>query len=108
MVNSLLVLGPDVHVLLFCMQAWNACPPAEDSLACVLAMQIGIHDGMHFKVAGYVSKLTYIGRRTVLILFINGRPVEQGQLKRAMEALYVAQVGSGQGWVDIVGPRGGE
>jgi hypothetical protein len=61
----------------------------------MLAMQIGVHEGMHLKLSGYASNLTYVGRRAVLILFINGRPVEQGQLKRAMEAMYVAQVSSG-------------
>ena len=40
---------------------------------------------------GYVSNLTYIGRRSVLVLFINGRPVEQGQLRRAIEAVFTAQ-----------------
>jgi DNA mismatch repair ATPase MutL len=40
---------------------------------------------------GYVSNVTYIGRRSVLILFINGRPVEQGRLRRAIESVYTAQ-----------------
>lgn len=31
-----------------------------------------------------------MGRRSMLILFINGRPVEQGQLRRAIEAVYTA------------------
>jgi DNA mismatch repair protein MLH1 len=40
---------------------------------------------------GYISNLTYMGRRSVLILFINGRPVDQGQLRRAIEAVFTAQ-----------------
>eukprot|EP00775_Hariotina_reticulata_P009980 gene9981-10135_t len=46
---------------------------------------------MAFTAAGFVSNLTHVGRKSVLILFINGRPVEQGQLKRAIEAVYTAQ-----------------
>jgi DNA mismatch repair ATPase MutL len=37
-----------------------------------------------------VSNLTYAGRRAQLVLFINGRPVEQGQLRRALEGVYAA------------------
>jgi hypothetical protein len=44
-----------------------------------------------FPAQGYISNLTYMGRRSVLILFINGRPVEQGQLRRAIEAVFTAQ-----------------
>lgn len=46
---------------------------------------------MGFVTQGYVSNLTYLGRKSVLVLFINGRPVEQGQLRRAIEAVYTAQ-----------------
>jgi DNA mismatch repair protein MLH1 len=46
---------------------------------------------MTFTAAGFISNLTHVGRKSVLILFINGRPVEQGQLKRAMEAVYTSQ-----------------
>lgn len=39
---------------------------------------------------GFISGLTYVGRKSHLLLFINGRPVECGQLKRSIEAQYLA------------------
>ncbi len=38
---------------------------------------------------GFMSNLTYSGRRSTLMLFINGRSVECGQLKRAIESTYL-------------------
>ncbi len=40
---------------------------------------------------GYISNLTHVGRKSLLVLFINARPVECAQLKRAVEAMYTAQ-----------------
>lgn len=45
---------------------------------------------LSFKLSGLASALTYSGRRSALLLFINGRPVEQPQLKRALEGVYTA------------------
>jgi len=39
---------------------------------------------------GYVSSADYSGKRAVLVLFINGRPVECAPLKRALEATYAS------------------
>lgn len=52
---------------------------------------VALDGPMGFTADGYISNLTHIGRRSVLLLFINGRPVDQSQLKRAIEALYVSQ-----------------
>jgi DNA mismatch repair ATPase MutL len=45
---------------------------------------------MAFTASGFVSNLAHAGRRSVLVLFINGRPVEQGQLRRAIEGVYTS------------------
>jgi hypothetical protein len=37
-----------------------------------------------------VSGADYSGKKTVLVLFINGRPVDCGPLKRAFEAVYAS------------------
>ena len=37
-----------------------------------------------------MSSADYSGKRAVLVLFINGRPVECAPLKRALEATYAA------------------
>jgi DNA mismatch repair protein MLH1 len=61
---------------------------------------VGLDGGMRFQLRGYISNLTYVGRRTTLVLFINGRPVEHGQLKRGLEALYAAHnPKAGKPWV---------
>lgn len=79
--------------------------PATCPCACLLAAsppapQVGLDGGMRFQLRGYISNLTYVGRRTTLILFINGRPVEHGQLKRGLEALYAAHnPKAGKPWV---------
>ena len=39
---------------------------------------------------GYISNADYNGKKTVLVLFINGRPVDCSPLKRALEATYAA------------------
>ncbi len=39
---------------------------------------------------GYVSSADYSGKRAVLVLFINGRPVECAPLRRALEATYAS------------------
>ncbi|KAL3158286.1 DNA mismatch repair protein [Trebouxia sp. C0009 RCD-2024] len=43
-----------------------------------------------FSVEGYISNADYNGKKTVLVLFINGRPVDCSPLKRALEATYAA------------------
>lgn len=37
-----------------------------------------------------MSSADYSGKRAVLVLFINGRPVDCAPLKRALEATYAA------------------
>ena len=39
---------------------------------------------------GYVSGPDYSGKRTLMVLFINGRPVDCGPLRRAVEGAYAA------------------
>ncbi len=39
---------------------------------------------------GFVSNADFIGKKTMLVLFINGRPVDCSPLKRALEATYAA------------------
>lgn len=39
---------------------------------------------------GFMSDPVYAGKRTVLVLFINGRCVESAALKRSLEAAYAA------------------
>uniref|UniRef100_A0A383V9C2 DNA mismatch repair protein S5 domain-containing protein n=1 Tax=Tetradesmus obliquus TaxID=3088 RepID=A0A383V9C2_TETOB len=77
------LLGPDLAASLLPLQLTGGS--GDVSAAVPLDGPLG------FKVDGFVSNLTHIGRRSTLILFINGRPVDQGQLKRALEAVYVAQ-----------------
>jgi len=50
-----------------------------------------LHDapgGPHARVEGFISSLAWTGRRGTLVLFINGRCVECGALKRGVEAVY--------------------
>jgi DNA mismatch repair protein MLH1 len=77
------LFGPDLAASLLPLQLTGGS--GDVSAAVPLDGPLG------FKVDGFVSNLTHIGRRSTLILFINGRPVDQGQLKRAIEAVYVAQ-----------------
>lgn len=51
---------------------------------------------------GFVSGVNFANKRTVLILFINGRLVECSGLKRTLEALYSNVVPGSKG-----GPSGG-
>lgn len=44
---------------------------------------------------GYASGPDYSGKKAVLVLFINGRPVECTALKRAIEATYAAVLPKG-------------
>ncbi|KAK9820973.1 hypothetical protein WJX81_004838 [Elliptochloris bilobata] len=50
----------------------------------------GTDDGPQFIAEGYVSSADYSGKRAVLVLFINGRPVDCAPLKRALEATYAS------------------
>lgn len=50
---------------------------------------------LSLRASGYVSSLAWAGRRGVLVLFINGRCVECGPLKRGAEAVYAALVPRG-------------
>eukprot|EP00882_Tetradesmus_deserticola_P008391 GHRQ01008848.1.p1 GENE.GHRQ01008848.1~~GHRQ01008848.1.p1 ORF type:complete len:560 (+),score=205.50 GHRQ01008848.1:133-1812(+) len=77
------LFGPDLAASLLPLQLTGGS--GDVSAAVPLDGPLG------FKAEGFVSNLTHIGRRSTLILFINGRPVDQGQLKRALEAVYVAQ-----------------
>eukprot|EP00884_Botryococcus_braunii_P016648 jgi/Botrbrau1/3667/Bobra.0008s0002.1 len=45
-------------------------------------------DGPNCVVQGYLSGPDYGGKKTVFILFINGRPVDCAPLKRALESAY--------------------
>ena len=54
---------------------------------------------------GFVSNADYSGKKTVLVLFINGRPVECSPLKRALEATYAAILPkASKPWVFLVRP----
>jgi hypothetical protein len=65
----------------------RACSRLGDpGLCCPLHFSASVPAGLQ----GFVSNLTYIGRKSSLLLFINGRPVESGQLKRGIEAQYLA------------------
>ncbi|KAI8475935.1 MAG: hypothetical protein J3K34DRAFT_517092 [Monoraphidium minutum] len=48
--------------------------------------------GPHLRAQGYVTGLAWAGRRSGLVLFINGRCVECGPLKRGAEAVYASLV----------------
>ncbi|KAI3434419.1 hypothetical protein D9Q98_002497 [Chlorella vulgaris] len=50
----------------------------------------GDDGGVHCEVEGFVSNADYCGKKTQLVLFINGRAVECTPLKRAIEATYAA------------------
>ncbi|PRW20651.1 DNA mismatch repair Mlh1 isoform X1 [Chlorella sorokiniana] len=50
----------------------------------------GAADELHCEVEGYISTADYEGKKTQLVLFINGRSVECTPLKRALEASYAA------------------
>ena len=53
---------------------------------------------------GFVSNADYSGKKTVLVLFINGRPVDCSPLKRALEATYAALLPkAAKPWVFLVG-----
>ena len=53
---------------------------------------------------GFVSNADYSGKKTVLVLFINGRPVDCSTLKRALEATYAAILPkAAKPWVFLVG-----
>lgn len=57
-------------------------------------------------VQGYISNADYNGKKTVLVLFINGRPVDCSPLKRALEATYAALLPkAAKPWVFLVGSR---
>ncbi|KAA6425958.1 MAG: DNA mismatch repair Mlh1-like [Trebouxia sp. A1-2] len=43
-----------------------------------------------FVAEGFVSNADFNGKKTMLVLFINGRPVDCSPLKRALEATYAA------------------
>jgi DNA mismatch repair protein MLH1 len=77
------LFGPDLAASLLPLQLTGGS--GDVSAAVPLDGPLG------FTVDGFISNLTHTGRRSTLILFINGRPVDQGQLKRAIEAVYVAQ-----------------
>ncbi|PSC74702.1 DNA mismatch repair Mlh1 [Micractinium conductrix] len=50
----------------------------------------GSGDGVHCEVEGYISSADYSGKKTHMVLFINGRSVECKPLKRALETTYAA------------------
>ncbi|KAK9796301.1 hypothetical protein WJX73_009226 [Symbiochloris irregularis] len=52
-------------------------------------------DAASFTAEGYASGPDYNGKKTQLILFINGRPVDCSPLKRAIEATYAAVLPKG-------------
>ncbi|GMH32358.1 hypothetical protein BSKO_00192 [Bryopsis sp. KO-2023] len=49
-----------------------------------------IDSGLAFELKGYISGVDYSGKKTILVLFINGRLVESSQFKRAVEAVYTS------------------
>ena len=53
-------------------------------------------EGMSFQAKGYASSANYnSGKRTVLVLFINGRLVECSPLKRCLETVYASVLAKG-------------
>jgi hypothetical protein len=44
---------------------------------------------------GFISGANHSGKRTQVVLFINGRPVECGPLRRALEGAYAAVLPKG-------------
>jgi len=77
------LFGPELATSLLPLQLTGGSGDVSDDVT--------LDGPMGFIAEGYVSNLTHLGRRSVLVLFINGRPVEQGQLRRAIEAVYTAQ-----------------
>jgi DNA mismatch repair protein MLH1 len=53
------------------------------------------HDTPAFRATGLISAPSHSGRRPVFILFINGRAVEAGLLRRSLEAAYAAMAPRG-------------
>jgi hypothetical protein len=51
--------------------------------------------GPHVRAEGFVTSLAWAGRRGALVLFINGRCVECGPLKRGAEAVYASLLPKG-------------
>ncbi|GAB4813902.1 hypothetical protein N2152v2_000948 [Parachlorella kessleri] len=47
-------------------------------------------EGVSFEVEGFVSGADYSGKKTLMVLFINGRAVDCTPLKRALESTYAA------------------
>lgn len=54
-----------------------------------------VSDSLRCSVDGYVTGADYVGRKTQLVLFINGRSVEFPPLKRCLEATYGAVLPKG-------------
>mmetsp|Transcript_15764 Transcript_15764/g.41539 ORF Transcript_15764/g.41539 Transcript_15764/m.41539 type:complete len:470 (+) Transcript_15764:603-2012(+) len=49
---------------------------------------IGMDDGVCLVVEGFISSASYAAKRTQMVLFINGRAVDCGPMRRALEATY--------------------
>lgn len=78
------LFGPDLAASLLPLQLTGGSGDTSE--------HVTLDGPMGFVISnGYLSNVTYVGRRSTLVLFINGRPVEQGQLRRAIEAVYTAQ-----------------
>ena len=54
---------------------------------------------------GFITNADYSGKKTVMVLFINGRPVECSPLKKAIENTYSSMLPkAAKPWLYLVGP----
>ena len=55
---------------------------------------------------GYITNADYSGKKTVLVLFINGRPVDCSPLKKAIENTYSSMLPkAAKPWIYLVNPN---
>lgn len=76
------IYGPAVAKELLEVAACSSGPPPSPHM--------GPDAPLSFSARGYVTGPSYAAKRSVLVLFINGRCVECGPLKRSLEATYAA------------------
>ncbi|GBF99950.1 DNA mismatch repair protein [Raphidocelis subcapitata] len=80
--------GPDLAACLLPLAVSRGLEPTAD-------LPADAPGGPHLRAEGFVTSLAWTGRRGALVLFINGRCVECGPLKRGAEAVYASLLPKG-------------